>query len=83
MNPMGLVDMGVNIISVRDSGKQHHHSLEAGERPGTALLKNGHGDSLKLVISVGFCIHIHSILEDNSVLRTFISGNSAPPVPTL
>jgi len=35
---MGLVDMGLNIISVRDSWKQHHHSLEAGER-----CKNGHG----------------------------------------
>eukprot|EP00434_Breviolum_minutum_P024938 symbB.v1.2.022027.t1/scaffold1936.1/size153520/1 len=32
VNPMGVLDMGVNVMSVRDSWKQHHHSLEAGER---------------------------------------------------
>ena len=31
---MGVLDMGVNVMSVRDSWKQHHHSLEAGERWG-------------------------------------------------
>ena len=34
VNPMGVLDMGVNVMSVRDSWKQHHHSLEAGERWG-------------------------------------------------
>lgn len=39
VNPMGLVDMGLNIISVRNSWKQHHHSLEAGERLHLEALK--------------------------------------------
>lgn len=34
VNPMGVLDMGVNLMSVRDSWKQHHHALEAGERSG-------------------------------------------------
>lgn len=38
VNPMGVLDMGVNVMSVRDSWKQHHHSLEAGERWGPNLI---------------------------------------------